>query len=224
LQSWNGIASLLVACIELLLLINVIIFSEKNKINKISMLIIFLLMLYQVLEFLICGLNFTGHEFTYFAFVDITFLPPFSLILILALFDLYEKWISSIFILSFGFIIFYALTINHFEILKCTAFYASYHYPLGDLYGTYFYIPILISIVILILKINLHESEQKTKLAKVLLFGNIFISLPVILSFILLIFHNHQLENIIESVMCKFALVYAICLSYFSLRYKTGTK
>lgn len=188
------------------------------------MLIIFLLMLYQLIEFLICSLNFNEHIYTFFAFVVITFLPPLTLILILEFFNLYEKWIGSIFILSIVFVIFYGLIINHFEILKCTAFYASYHYPLGDLYGTYYYLPILISIIVLIIKINAHEAEEKTKLAKILLFGYIFVSIPVILAFILLIFNNHQLVNIIESVMCKFALVLAICLSYFSLRYKTAVK
>jgi hypothetical protein len=43
------------------------------------------------------------------------------------------------------------------------------------------------------------------------------VSLPVIAAFILLAIHNESLLVIIESVMCKFAFVYAVCLGYFTL-------
>lgn len=177
-------------------------------------------MLYQLFEFLICGLDLNEHVFAYFAFSVITFLPPLSLILVLSFFNLYKKRINLIFILSIGFIAYYGFTISHFEILKCTPLYAAYNYPLGDLFGAYYYSPILISIIILIIKTNGLGDKEKIKLAKFLLFGFLFILFPVTLAFILLIFHNHFLVNIIESVMCKFALVFAICLSYFSIRYK----
>jgi hypothetical protein len=33
MDNWNGIGSLLIACVELILLINLLVFAEKNKFN-----------------------------------------------------------------------------------------------------------------------------------------------------------------------------------------------
>jgi len=53
-MNFNGIMSLLLACIEFLLLFNLLVFIEKNRINIIAMLMIALLAAYQSMEFLMC--------------------------------------------------------------------------------------------------------------------------------------------------------------------------
>ncbi|MDO8549493.1 MAG: hypothetical protein Q7S39_04980, partial [Ignavibacteria bacterium] len=68
LDNWNGIASLLIACSELLLLINLLIFSKKNKINYLIYIIIALLTGYQAFEFFICGVDIDSSMTAYLAF------------------------------------------------------------------------------------------------------------------------------------------------------------
>jgi uncharacterized BrkB/YihY/UPF0761 family membrane protein len=108
--------------------------------------------------------------------------------------------------------------IPKFVVAKCTILYASYHYPLGDLFGAFYYLPILISIILLIRFIPKAEDQKKKMIAKVLLFGAIFISLPSLIGFFLIFtVGNYSIISSIESIMCKFAFLYAVCLSFVCL-------
>ena len=53
-MNWNGTISLLFASIELLLIINLFVFAEKNTFNKYAIAIVTLLFGYQLIEFLLC--------------------------------------------------------------------------------------------------------------------------------------------------------------------------
>jgi hypothetical protein len=220
-MNWNGTVSLLIACIEFLLLFNLIIFAEKNKLNKIAIMMIALLAIYQTMEFLMCQIELQSAFFPYLAFVVISFLPPLNLILTSAFTKVSADKFSSfrfiVFIPAIFFSIYYTFIIPEFVVTSCTVLYATYYYPLGDLYGFFYYMPILISIVLLILFVK-KESDQKKKLiGKVLLFGAVFISIPPILGFILMFAGSYLLISAMESVMCKFAFVYALCLTFICI-------
>jgi cobalamin biosynthesis protein CobD/CbiB len=122
-----------------------------------------------------------------------------------------------LFLPAIAFAVYYYLVMDKFEVVSCSVFYASYTYPLGTAYGFFYYAPVAYSIIFLSLRIKNTNDESKKKLSKVLLGGLLFISLPVLTAFILLAMHNELMLGIIESVMCKFAFVYAVCLGYFSL-------
>jgi hypothetical protein len=92
--------------------------------------------------------------------------------------------------------------------------YATYHYPLGDLYGFFYYLPILISIIVLALFVKKESEKVKKLIGKVLLFGSIFISIPPVLGHILMFVGSYSFIVAVESVMCKFAFVYALCLAF----------
>ncbi|MCO6446649.1 MAG: hypothetical protein J5I67_03295, partial [Ignavibacterium album] len=115
------------------------------------------------------------------------------------------------------FSIYYTFVIQEFVVTSCTVLYATYHYPLGDLYGFFYYLPILISIVLLIVFIKKHQEKKKRAIGRILLFGNIFISLPVLLGFTLMFTGSYSLMSAMESIMCKFAFVYALCLTIICL-------
>jgi len=217
MDNWNGIVSLLIACIELILLVNLIVFAKKDKFNKTAMLILFILMIYQTLEFLMCQIGLDYSFIAYLAFVDIIFLPPLLLVLLARLFKYENKFLYLIFLPAISFIIYYSFVVKDFAVTSCTVLYATYSYPLGDLYGFFYYLPVLISTIILI-RTTIKSSDKKTLyISKVLLIGNIIISIPVIAGFILMFTGNHYLIAKIESIMCKFALGYAICLAIVSL-------
>ena len=215
-MNWNGTVSLLIACLEVLLLINLLVFAQKNKLNKIAMLMVALLAAYQTAEFLMCQVELQSSFFPYFAFVIISFLPPLNLLLILTLsLKLELKLIRTIiFLPPLFFLIYYTFIIPKFAVASCTALYATYHYPLGELFGFFYYLPILISIFLMILFIK-RENDRKNKLiGKTLLIGSVFISIPVVVGFSLMFAGNYSLISAIESIMCKFAFIYVLCLSY----------
>ena len=99
MDNWNGIGSLLIACVEIILLINLFIFAEKNKFNKTAMLIIFVLMIYQSLEFLMCQIGLDFSFMPYLAFVDIIFLPPLIIVLLSRLYNHENKLFNLVFLL-----------------------------------------------------------------------------------------------------------------------------
>ncbi len=213
MDNWNGLGSLLIACVELILLINLLVFAEKNKFNKTAMLIIFVLMLYQSLEFFMCQIGLDFPFMPYLAFVDIIFLPPLIIVLISRLYNYENKFLNLVFLPATVFIIYYTIVIDKFVVTSCTVLYATYSYPLGDLYGVFYYSPVLIATIIIIKKISNETNEMILKISKILLIGNFIISVPVIVGYVMMFTGNHYLIAKIESVMCKFAFFYAVCLS-----------
>lgn len=216
LNNWNGIASLFIACIELVLLINIFIFSDKNKSNNLAKILIVVLMIYQAMEFLICGLNYNSPVFAYFAFADISLLPPLGLYFVLVYYDKLKNYHKLIFIPASFFIVYYAMIIPQFNVELCTPFYAVYNYPLGDLYGFFYYSPILITMFIIFKDIR-SDNPVSSQIPKVLLTGYVLVSLPVIVAFILAFSQLAGLLHSIVSVMCKFAVLLSIALTYFTL-------
>ncbi len=220
MEHWNGTVSLLIACIEFLLLFNLLIFAEKNRLNKIAITMVALLAAYQTIEFLMCQVELQSSFFPYLAFVIISFLPPLNLLLTLT-FALAKASADKLSLLKFLiftpailFSIYYTFIIPEFAVTSCTVLYATYHYPLGDLFGFFYYLPILISIILLALFVRKESDKKKKLIGKVLLFGSIFISIPPVLGFILMFAGSYAVISAIESVMCKFAFIYALCLSF----------
>ena len=220
-MNWNGTVSLLIACFEFLLLFNLLVFAEKNRLNKIAITMVTLLAVYQTMEFLMCQVELQSAFFPYFAFVIISFLPPLNLALTSAFTKVSADKLSSfkfiVFIPAISFSIYYTFIIPEFVVTSCTVLYATYHYPLGDLFGFFYYLPILISIMLLILFIKKESDQKKRLIGKVLLFGAVFISIPPLLGFSLMFAGSYAVISAIESVMCKFAFVYALCLTFICI-------
>ena len=216
-MNWNGTVSLLIACLEFLLLFNLLIFAEKNRLNKVAIIMVALLAAYQTMEFLMCQVELQSSFFPYLAFTIFTFLPALNFILTLSLTHTLKPTGYLIFIPAIFFAVYYSFVIPKFEVTKCTVLYATYHYPLGDLYGFFYYIPILISIILLVIFVNKEIDKKKKLIGKVLLFGAIFISIPPVIGFILMFAGSYSLISAVESVMCKFAFIYALCLSFICI-------
>ena len=220
-MNWNGTVSLLIACFEFLLLFNLLVFAEKNRLNKIAILMVVLLAGYQAMEFLMCQVELQNAFFPYFSFVIISFLPPLNLALTSAFTKVLADKLSLINILIFApailFSIYYTFIIPEFAVTSCTVLYATYQYPLGDLFGFFYYLPILISIMLLIISVKKESDQKKRLIGKVLLFGAVFISIPPVIGFSLMFAGSYAVISAIESVMCKFAFVYALCLTFICI-------
>jgi hypothetical protein len=156
--------------------------------------------------------------------VIISFLPPLNLTLTLGLtpaFGEARRWrhtlkspLYLIFIPAIIFSVYYTFIIPEFAVTSCTVLYATYHYPLGDFYGFFYYAPILISIILLVVFVKKESDKKKRLVGKVLLFGAVFISIPPMLGFTLMFAGSYSLISAMESIMCKFAFVYALCLAF----------
>jgi len=173
-----------------------------------------LLASYQTMEFLMCQVELQSSFFPYFAFVIISFLPPLNLILTLSLTHTLNLQRYLFFIPPLFFSIYYTFIIPEFAVTSCTVLYATYHYPLGDLFGFFYYMPILISIILLAVYVKRESDKKKRLVGKVLLSGAIFIIIPPLLGFSLMFAGSYAVISAMESVMCKFAFVYALCLSF----------
>ena len=174
---------------------------------------------YQAMEFLMCQVELQSSIFPYFAFLIITFLPPLNLLLVLTLKPELNLKLKKIllFLPALFFLVFYSFVILEFEVTNCTVLYATYHYPLGDLYGFFYYLPILVSIILLIIFVKKEDDNKQRLIEKVLLFGAAFISIPPVLGFILMYAGSYSLISSMESIMCKFAFVYALCLAFICI-------
>lgn len=216
----DGIISLLIACIEVVLFVNLLVFAGKNRENILILLIILLLAGYQTIEYLICGIEMKSSYMGYIAFADISFLPPLSFLFILSFVKIKCKIKLLILLPAAFFILYYSSMIDKFAVTKCTVLYASYNYPLGTVYGAFYYLPILISFILLAINLKTFD-ESKRRQAKLLITGYYFIIVPVVASFILLLLNLPGLLNSIESILCKSAFGYAVALGFFALDNKT---
>jgi hypothetical protein len=177
-------------------------------------------MIYQLLEWVMCGLRLDFHLNAFFAFAVISFLPPLGLFFVLIFYKYHSKFFVLIFLPAVAFIIYYSTIIDRFNVNSCTVFYAIYKYPNGNIYGLFYYLPILITIGFLIRGFSKSTDKTIIQLSKILLTAYILISLPVIIAFILALLNEELLLHGIVSVMCKFALLLAIGLTYFAINYK----
>lgn len=220
MDQFPGVVSLLIACIELVLLINVLIFSEKNEVNKTAIRLIVLLMLYQAIEFIICYTGTTNTAIIYSAFAVITFLPPLGLYLVLQFYKLDFKFMSAIYLPALAFVIYYPFKLSEFAVVKCTPIYAIYHYPLGYIYGIIYYIPILITLILLGVYYFKQKESLRKKLSLSLLLGFYLTFIPAAFARFL----SDSYRAAIESLLCKQALILALAITYFIISNRTQLK
>jgi hypothetical protein len=217
MDQFEGIVSLFIACLELVLLINILIFAEKNDINKLIILLVFLLMGYQFYEFFICYFGFESSLLVYLAILDITLLPPLILLISLRLFQGKKIWHRVIFLPALFFIFYYPVVLSEFTVEKCTVLYATYNYPLGELYGIFYYLPIVISLVLLLFKIKNEVDTKQKQLNLIFLISLGITFIPAAILFFL----TDIFVGIKESILCKIAVILSLGCTFFALKNKT---
>ena len=219
--NYNGIFSLLIASVEIVLLFNSLLVGGKSKPNKIALSIILLLFLYQLSEFLICYKGTKAHIAVYSALTIITVLPPLGLYFVAEYYKLKSKYLKLIFLPAVFFTAYFLLTMGRLEVLKCTPVYASYYYPAEFLYGIFYYLPIWAVMIILPIQYKKTKNNPtKKKLTLVLIIGWYLTFLP---TFIIL-YLSDVYKSAVESILCKQAFILALTLSYFVMTNKEKKK
>lgn len=216
MEKLDGIISLLIACIEFVIVINLLIFAKKNAVNKLLIGLIGLLFGYQLLEFLICFIGFKQQIFIYLAFLDISFLPPLGLFTALLYAGKLKSFHKLIFIPAVFFVAYYLFVIDKFAVTKCTVLYASYHYPLGEFYATFYYLPIIATLIILNKKWGTDIDPKQKSLTRLFFFGYLFTFLPAMI----IAFFVPAFIKGVESLLCKLAFILATFITFFILKNK----
>lgn len=217
LDNFDGLLSLFIASIEFIFVINLLIFSKKNEVNKLVIILLFVLGLYQFIEFLICGVGFNTSLWSYLALLTVSFMPPLSLLIVLKFYNYNSKLNLLLFLPALFFAFYYPLVIDQFTVSNCTVIYVSYNYPLGFLYGIFYYLPILAAIILLFYKTYINVDRQKIKLSRLLFIGFTITFIP---AFMFTRLVPNMLEAV-ESIICTFAFILFLTLSYFVLKNKT---
>lgn len=217
MENFNGITSLLVACIEIGLFVNLLIFAEKNYINKLAVTLIGLLMAYQLLEFVMCFVELQSALVVYLALFSISFMPPLALFLVLRFNDIKSKAAFLIFSPALYFVFYYLYYLNTIAVTKCTVMYVVYNYTLGIYYGTFYYLPILASIIFLSFKLKGEDDPARKNLNILLLVGYVLTFFP---GLVINLFVPGAFK-FIESNLCKLALIFAVVHAWFVLKNKT---
>ncbi|MCB9249144.1 MAG: hypothetical protein H6613_11700 [Ignavibacteriales bacterium] len=216
MENFNGLLSLILAVIELVIILFLAFKAEKNKINILSISLMRLLFAYQFVEFLICGLDMRTSLFAYFALLAVTFMPPLSLYISLRLLNFNDRRYSLIFLPAIFFSIYYLFVVGEFAVTSCTVVYATYNYPLGFLYGLFYYLPILTTIIMLGYNSYVSKISSNTNLSKILFLGYTITFIP---GFIFTRVVPGMLEAA-ESILCTFAFILFLFISYFVLKNK----
>ncbi|MDQ7816885.1 MAG: hypothetical protein RDU14_07635 [Melioribacteraceae bacterium] len=216
MENFDGAISLLIACIELLFIMNLFIYAKKNPVNKLILAQLILLFGYQLMEFLICFTGLKDQLIIYLALVVITLLPPLGLYTVLLFAGKLKSYHKYIFIPALFFIIFYPIVIDQLAVTKCTVLYASYYYPLGPFYATFYYLPVIGSMIILNKKWGAETETDKKSRTRLYLFGYLFTFIPAMIIAIFI----PSFVNAVESLLCKLAFVFAAFLTIFALKNK----
>ena len=214
MKNFNGLLSLIFALIELVIILFVFFRAEKSKINLLSIYLMCLLFAYQFIEFLICGLDFRTSLFAYFALLAVTFMPPLSLFITIRLLGYNSRLYTLIFLPAIFVSIYYLFVVSQFVVTNCTVVYAIYNYPLGFLYGLFYYIPVLATMLILGYHSYSNKIRTKTNLSKILFWGYTITFIP---GFIFTRVVPGMLEAA-ESILCSFAFILFLFISYFVLK------
>jgi len=216
MENFPGIVSLFLVCLELVLLINLFIFAEKNTVNKKVLWLVGLLFGYQLFEFVICYFGIESNLVVYLAFVIISFLPPLLLNLVMTIRNDRIFLRKIIFLPIILLLLYFTLIIPEFVVTRCTVLFAAYDIPLPDLYGFLYYSPVLISIILLTRMIFSSEYKNQTTNLIILNTGMVLTFIPTWL--IILAFPN--LIEFAESLLCKSASIMALTLTGFAIRNK----
>jgi hypothetical protein len=216
LDNYDGLLSLLIATIEFVFLINLLIFAEKNEVNKLIFILLFILGIYQFVEFLICGVGYKTSLWSYLALLTVSFMPPLSLLIVLKYFNFNSKLNLLLFVPALFFAFYYPTVLDYFTVSNCTVIYVTYNYPLGFLYGIFYYLPILAVIILLFYKSFINVDSQKLKHSQLLLVGFTITFVP---AFMFTRLVPNMLEAV-ESIICTFAFILFLNLSYFALKNK----
>lgn len=201
--------------VEIVLALYAFLKLKSSRIKNIIVATLVLLASFQLAEFFVCsnyaveGINIISR----LGYVAITFLPVLSIHLANEIGGRKKHWsIYASYVLAIGFTAFFLLVPNSINDSICTGNYVIFRFskPYNLLYGAYYFGLLLATLVI---SVNLSSVQKKKKLRSALhwlIIGVLTFTLPTGIIYLM----APSAGSAIPSVMCGFAVIYAIILAF----------
>lgn len=180
--------------------------------GKLVVTILTLLAIFQISEFQVCRNSNLASMASRIGFVAITLLPPLALHLIQQISKNVSKYVIGLSYVSAGaFATIFAFSSTAFNSYACSGNYAIFHLApnLGGLYFAYYYFWLFVGLLIALLS-SVDISKEKRQALVYQIFGYIALLIPTGVVNAL----NPQTVDGIPSVMCGFAIIYALTLVF----------
>jgi hypothetical protein len=198
--------------VELLLALYTFIRYKTTALTRLITLTLVLLATFQLAEYNVCGASPFAPTWSRIGYVAITLLPPLGIHLIVLIAKKGWQWlvwpsylVSGLFALVFGF------SKSAFENHACTGNYVIFHLAdsLGRAYYAYYY-GLLILGIILGLYLGLRTKSRVRQALLLQVLGYLVFVVPTIVLNTI----NPATKAGIPSIMCGFAVIYALILSF----------
>lgn len=212
MENFKGVASLFIACMELVLVLNMIIFAKKNKMNLLIISFVGLLMLDQLFEFTICYFNVAPAGFLAIKFALFSLIPALLLHIVFEVYQgsrrLHYLFYPPVVVLIAVFL----FSKTGFGINSCSLFFASYEFPGRDYLGAFIYLSFILSTTVLFLALGKKVNHKKII---IVIFAGLTVSvLPATIAFLL----SSSINGVRESLLSKSAVILALTLTYYTLK------
>jgi hypothetical protein len=197
--------------IELILMLYVLIRYKWNALTRLIASVLFLLATFQLAEYQVCSNGGGVSHASRIGFIAITLLPAIGIHIISLITNKISKYFVAI---SYGaalaFALFFGLGKNSFNSYACGGNYAIFHLTpkIGGIFFAYYYFLLLAGI-----SVALYGSISSTKKTRQILMYFIFGYLVLLIPTGLVNVIDPRTINGIPSIMCGFALVYALVLA-----------
>lgn len=200
--------------IEIILLLALVVRYKMNRITRLIALSLFALAFFQLAEYFVCGgLGVDAQTWSRLGFVAITTLPPLGLHIIYSIKKTPRMWpVWGSYALMAVWIGVFALSQTAFRSHECAGNYVVFNlqYHLSYFYSAYYY-----GILLLGIAAALHFAQQASGRQKQALLGMIAGYLVFLLPTAVVNTINPATMAGIPSIMCGFAVVFALILFFY---------
>lgn len=198
--------------IEIGLLIYTLVRYKLNKNTRLIALVLLLLAAFQLAEFGICGKNVQDTLlWSRIGYIAITLLPPLGLHLIYKIINKHTDWLlGAAYGTALFFVFMFGFSDSAFAAQICTSNYAIFHLvpPLGGFFFAYYYGWLFTGI-----GLSLYHYKKSKKPAQTALFYQAIGYLSFLVPTGIINMINPETMNGIPSIMCGFAVLYALILT-----------
>jgi hypothetical protein len=210
--------------VEIALMALTIIHHKLNRSTKLICATLFCLALFQLCEYFVCGgMGVGAVQWSRLGFISITILPPLGLHLVHSIANKKTNWIVwAGYSLMMFWIIVFGFGESAFTGHQCVSNYVIFqlHHYIGYAYSAYYYGLLLVGIMLALWYGEHTKSKQQTEALFGIILGYLTFLLPTAVANTV----NPETMAGIPSIMCGFAVLFALTLFFYILPRVTKVK
>ncbi len=215
MDDYNGLLALFIACMNLVLVLNILVFAEKNTLIKYIIFLITLFVLDQFGEFINCYFEPAESILLFIKLIVMLFIPATILIIVWNIHGANAKYNWITFVVPIVLSIVYAVSSLQPEVISCSPGSAAYLFPFQGITDAYFIASLILSAVILYSGIVKFPDQKKIII--VIFTGLVLAVLPAVIASLI----SNSAYEIKESLFGKTSVTLSVTLTYYSLKKKS---